>query len=173
MAKRKPKDKFLYSVKVRKELIDYSPEYLKDLKANHPEEYEYLAKFIDEYVNANVLKTKSKKRKDGTTIYGSGKVRKGQLHNTAELAKDVYDANNRRNNDVLGVARANRLMNDIDTEVQQKDGWYVTNPELTEDAMISDIDENEQVLSKEEFLELKDNLTPEMLLFYLALYELE
>lgn len=183
MAKRKLKrnirTKSLYpknQTKVRQELLDYPPEYLQDLKDNHPEEYLYLAQFTDEWVGGAISKVGTKKRKDGTTIYNSGKVAPGHLHSTTALAKDVMDRNNRRNNDILGVSKVNNLASDVVTELNSNDGWYVTRPEYTEDALIAQLDEkntDDAVLSREEFLEIKDKLTPEMLTFYLALYDLE
>lgn len=146
--------------KVRRELLDYDAAYLKDLKKNHPEEYLFLAQFTDEWAGANVRKTKA------------GKVRTGHLHNTDALAKDVYTRNNNRNNDVLGISRANNLAFDVVTELNKNDGWYVTNPELTEDAAISNMESTEpqEILSYEEYLKLRNNMTEEMILFYETLY---
>ncbi len=161
--KKNIRTKSLYAAnmpKVRREFLDYDPEYLKFLKKHHPEEYLYLAQFVDEWVGANIRKSKK-----------TGRVLPGHLHNTAELAKERYDANNRRNNDVLGVARANNLANDVINELQRNDGWYITDTNLTENALISEIEEknnDENILSKEEFDKIKDQLNPEMLLFYLV-----
>lgn len=146
--------------KVRKELLDYDPEFLRKLQKEDPKAYEYLAAFTDEYVGAAISKTKA------------GKVKAGYLHNTNELAKDRYDANNRRNNDVLGVTKANNLMTNIESELRSNDGWYITNAELTENAIIEKIDsENEnELLSYEEYLELRETMTEEMILFYESYY---
>lgn len=146
--------------KVRKELLDYDPEFLKKLKKQDPKAFEFLAAFTHEYVDAAISKTKA------------GKVKAGYLHNTPELAKDRYDANNRRNNDVLGVTKANNLMTDIESELRSNDGWYITNTELTENAIIEKIDnENEsELLSYEEYLELRETMTEEMILFYESYY---
>lgn len=164
------------NTRVRSELLDYDPEWLKWLKENHPDEYLYYAQFMDEWVGGAIEKTGTKKRKDGTTIYNSGKVAPGHIHNTQELAKDVMDRNNRRNNDVFGVSRANNLMSDVVSELDKNDGWYITQPKLTEDALISQIEEKQEddsILSYKEYLKVKDQLTPEMLVFYMSIYELD
>lgn len=141
--------------RTRKELMDY--DYLNKL---NPEELAYLGKFTDEYVGAAVVKTKT------------GKVKRGQLHNTKELAKDCYDRNNWRNNDVLGVTKANFLLSDINNELDNNDGFYITNPELTEDAIIQGMEDkdNSTILSYNEYQKLKHSMTPEMVLFYEAIY---
>lgn len=160
-----------YQTRSRKEFIDY--DYIKDLSED---EKKLLAQFTDEYYGGAVHKTKSRIRKDGTTVYGSGKIRSGHLHNTDELAKDCYDRNNRQNNDVLGITKANHLVKELTQELADKDGWYITNAELTEEALLSNIEKNETeeaYLSREEFEAVRDSLTPEMLVFYLALYDLE
>lgn len=159
--KKKPRNPLAASdaPRTRKELLDY--DYLKKLS---PEELEYLAKFTDEYVGASISKTKS------------GRVKKGHLHNTKELAKDCYDRNNRRNNDVLGVTKANFLLSEINNELDKNDGFYITNPELTEDAIIQGIEDNDSddsILSYNEYQKLKYNMTPEMILFYESIYEEE
>lgn len=158
-----------YAPKVRKELLDYDPEFLRKLKKENPEDYKYLAQFIDEYVGGSVSKK------------SNGTVKPGHLHSTKELAKDVYKKNNDRNNDVLGVSRANNLASDVITELQKNDGWYITNAGLTEEAIISQFEEKESeesILSRKEFKKLKKKIdageaymTPEMLLFYLDLYD--
>jgi hypothetical protein len=147
--------------KVRKELLDYDPKFLRQLEKNDPKAYEFLAAFTHEYVDAAIAKTKA------------GKVKAGYLHNTPELAKDRYDANNRRNNDVLGVTKSNHMLTNIDSELKNNDGFYITNPQLTEDAAINKMDrENEEeLLSYEEYMELRHTMTEEMVLFYEAYYE--
>lgn len=145
--------------RTRKEFIDY--DYIDKLS---PEEKKELAQFTDEYYGGAVSK------------YENGRVKKGHLHDTIKMAKDCYDRNNRQNNDVLGVTKANYLVSEITQELKNKDGWYVTNPELTEDAIVSQMDKQETedaYLTREEFEEVRDNLTPEMLVFYLAMYDLE
>lgn len=109
-----------YAPKVRRELLD--ADYLQKLS---PEELAWYNQFIDEYVGASVKKNKN------------GSVKKGHLHNTKALAKDCYDRNNLRNNDVLGVSKANGLLHDI---YNQEDGWYITQTGLQEDALIAEID---------------------------------
>lgn len=147
-----------YQPRTRKELIDY--DYIDKLS---PEEKELIAQFTDEYYGGAVGKTKT------------GRIKAGHIHNTKALAKDCYDRNNRQNNDVLGVSKANSLVSEITQELNNKDGWYITNSELTEDALIASIEntENESELTREEFEQIKDQLTPEMLLYYLSIYDLE
>lgn len=147
-----------YQPRVRKELIDF--DYIKSLS---PEDKLWLAQFVDEYIGANV-----RKRKDG-------KVKSGHLHNTEELAKKCYDANNFRNNDVYSVTKANHLLSDIQNSIDKNDGWYVTNSGLTEDALLSEIDENteNELLSLEEFKKLKKNMSKDMIEFYNKYYKLK
>lgn len=149
-----PKDQ----TRVRKELLDYDPKFLKDLKENHPEEYRYLAQFTDEWAGGAVSKDEN------------GKVKKGYLHKTHALAKDVYDRNNWRNNDVHGVSKANSLLTNIENKLKDEDGWYIKNPNLTEDALNMKIDQVVEVLSWEEYQDLKFNMTEEMILFYETYY---
>lgn len=147
--------------KVRKELLDYDPEFLRKLKKTDPKAYEYLAAFTEEYVGAGIAKNKN------------GSVKRGYLHNTKALAKDRYDANNHRNNDVLGVTKANHILKNVDDELRSNDGWYVNRSELAEMSMITELDRTdneENILSYEEFQKIKKNMTPEMVLFYEAFY---
>jgi hypothetical protein len=97
--------------RVRRELLD--ADYLDTLS---PEDYRWYAQFTDEYVSASVHKD------------DEGNVKPGYLHNTKELAKSVYDANNWRNNDVLSVSKANHLLRPLDM-----------NPEMDNDAEVSNI----------------------------------
>ena len=124
-----------YIPKVRKELLDM--DYLSKLST---EEYRWLAQFMDEYVGANVRKTKG------------GKIKAGHIHNTKELAKDCYDRNNKRNNDVFAIAKANNLLNTMETVIRYENenqnnnsygnsGWKINNPNLIEEAIIHAIDE--------------------------------
>ncbi len=103
----------------------------------------------------------------------AGKVKAGYLHNTTELAKDCYDRNNRRNNDVLGVTKANSLLSEIHNEIDKNDGFYITNPQLTEDALIQrieDKDGDDAILSFDEYQKLKHTMTEEMIIFYESIY---
>jgi hypothetical protein len=148
----------LHQTRTRKELLD--ADYLHKIGE---QELRYYAQFTDEWAGANI-----RKRKDG-------KVKKGHLHNTKELAKDCYDANNRRNNDVLGVSKANNLLQNLDNKLDENDGWLVFNPELTEDSYIEKIESSnteEAILSLEEYKKLKNNLTEEMQNFYKKYYKL-
>jgi hypothetical protein len=144
--KRKVRIKSLYpqhNTKVRKELLD--ADYLKDLD---PETLKWYAQFTDEYVGGAVHKTKN------------GKVKSGHLHNTKALAKQCYDANNRRNIDIYAVTKANHLMSNIDDELSNNDGWYVANPGLDEDAQINNIDNPEEndAMPLEEYILLKSQM---------------
>lgn len=160
------------TTRVRQELLDYDQEWLNSLKDTDPNAYEYYIKFMNEWVNGSVKKVGTRKRKNGTRIYGSGKPAPGSIHNTNELAKKVYDANNARNADLYSVNKANNLLNDVIAEAENNDGWYITNPELTENYLINNMEKKEsEYLTKEEFLSMQDQLTPEMLVFYLALYD--
>lgn len=151
-----------HQTRTRRDYIDYDEQYRKDLKAN-PEAEKFAAQFTDEYYGGAVHKTKD------------GRVKPGHLHKTKEMAKDCYKRNNDQNADLLNVAKANYLVSDIEAELQSRDGWYITNGELTEDALISQLEakESEEYLTLEEFEKVRDQLTPEMLLFYLSLYDLE
>lgn len=143
--------------KVRKDLVEV--DYLRKL---NNEDKRWLAQFTDEYTAGSVQKDKR------------GKVKSGYLHNTKALAKDCYDSNNRRNNDVHGVTRANGLLYDIDQVSNNKDGWYITQVGLTEDALIKKVDQFESskndVLSFEEYEKLKNNLTKRTKEYYELLY---
>ena len=134
-----------FNTKVRRDLLD--ADYINKLT---PDEKRWYAQFIDEYVGGAVEKTKT------------GKVKSGHLHNTKALAKECYDANNRRNVDIMSVTKANRLLSVIDPELDTRDGWYITNPQLTEDSVISGLDkiENEE-LTLAEYITLKNNFNGE------------
>lgn len=153
MAKRKLKKKVrLNSLKathqprVRAELIDY--DYLKKL---NPEDLRWLAQFTDESVGASIEKDKN------------GKVKPGYIHTKPEHVKECYDANNRRNNDVYGVSRANNMTYDIDSKLNQSDGWYITNPNYTEDSLISELDNRNEIEELEliEYFEARDQFVKE------------
>lgn len=145
--KRNVRIKSLYpqhNTKVRKELLD--ADYLKELD---PETLRWYAQFTDEYVGGAVHKNKS------------GTVKAGHIHNTKALAKKCYDANNRRNIDIYAVTKANYLMSNIDDELSNNDGWYVSNPGLDEEAQINNIDnpEDESAMPLEEYILLKNQMT--------------
>lgn len=158
-----------HATKVRKDLLDVD-------YADKLDEYTYLwhVQFTDEYTAGAVQKTKT------------GKVKAGHLHNTPELAKKVYDANNWRNNDIYAVSKANGLLKPIDMtfdenneEVENK---QITNVNLTEMAIISKIDneniesEDDQYLTKREFINLLKSgasIPEEMKEFYKKRYKLE
>jgi hypothetical protein len=144
------------NTKVRREFIDY--DYLKTLP---PDDKEWLAKFNNEYYGAAVSKT------------DTGRVKPGHLHTKKAQAKEIYDDNNRRNNDVLGVSRVNVGLTEINAELDSRDGWYITRPDLQEDAVLTEIDRKaveDDFLSYEEYLELRGNMTLEMLMLYESIY---
>ena len=139
--------------KVRADLIDYDKEFLDDLKKNHPDEYKWLAQFTDEYVGAAI-----QLKKDGTP-------KSGFVHETAEQAKSCFDANNHRNNDVLGVNKANRLTNSLETELEINDGWYINNPEYNELNIVntlSAIPEDDDELTYYEYLDCRNQMNAEL-----------
>ena len=144
---------------MRREFIDY--DYAQELKREDPEALAWLAKFNSEYYGAAISKGKN------------GNVRKRHLHTTNAQAKEIFDDNNRRNNDVLGVTRANALLSAIDYANDSTDGMRLTNLDLQEQATvqtIDDQDESDVLLSIEEYNELKEQLTFEMQMFYESIY---
>lgn len=155
--------------KVRHEFIDYSEEDLRRIKRQDIDAYNYLVQFIDEREGANITKVTYKD--------GRRKVKAGHIHSTNALAKDVYDQNNARNNDVYGVSKINGLLQYGFLYGEHEDHFEKVlsrQPSMYEDAILSSIEKKDNVddiLTKEEYLEMKDLLTPEMLLFYLNLYE--
>lgn len=83
--------------RVRREFVDH--DYVKTLSE---EEKDWLSKFDSEYYGASIKKTKK------------GTIRKEHLHSVDETyAKELYDANNKRNNDVYGVTRINGLLENM------------------------------------------------------------
>lgn len=138
--------KATHNPRTRAELLDY--DYLKKLA---PKDLEWLAQFTNEYTAGAVEKYKSGPKK--------GQVKPGHIHKTAEQAKDCYDRNNWRNNDVYGVTRANNLLYDVQSQIDSGDGWYITKGDLTEQAIISQIDsvlEEDQSFDMLEYLESRD-----------------
>lgn len=127
--------------RVRKELLDY--DYLDKL---NPKELEWLAKFTDEYAGGNI-----KKGKRGPLTR--------HLHRSNKLAKECYDANNRRNNDLYGVTKVNSLLSDLNN-YYVKEEEKISNGNITEDALISQIDEKnalEEALLKESLIDTADD----------------
>lgn len=146
-----------YQTRVRKEFVDF--DYIDKLD---PKTKEWLAQFTDEYVGGAVKKNKS------------GKIAAGHLHNTQELAKECYDTNNRRNNDVYSVTKANGLLFDIKHKYELEETALDVNYALSEDAIIAEIENIEQdILTIDEFINLKANLNPEVRAFYTKHYEKE
>ncbi len=111
-----------YSPKIRRELIDM--DYLDQLSG---EEKEWVHKFIEEYVGADLDYKNLKKN----------------LHNTKKLKKDCTDRNNARNRDMLGFAKANGLT--VSDDQLYDHNLNMSNPDLAEDAMIAYID-NKNIL---------------------------
>ncbi len=168
--------------KVRKELLD--ADYLDKLS---PEDLKWYAQFTDEWTAGAVHKTKQ------------GKVKAGYLHNTPELAKTVYDANNKRNNDVLGVSKANNLLRHIDMQPTSSDDSGnevddIYDTSIVEQSIVAIIDEqkrlneikdktvltedehNEMYLTKTEVMRMIRHgaqIPPDMLKFYKKYYNLE
>lgn len=146
-----------YQTRVRKEFVDF--DYLDKLDYKTKE---WLAQFTDEYVGGAVKKNKS------------GKIAAGHLHNTQELAKECYDSNNHRNNDVYSVTKANGLLHDIKYKIEHEETDLCVNYHLSEDAVIAGIEHIEQdILTFEEFINLKGNLDPEIRTFYVQHYKKE
>jgi len=79
-----------YNLKIRQELIDY--DYLNKLDEK---ERAWLNKFTEEYTNASFNTDKP-------------------LHKTKKRVKDCYTRNNHRNVCILGKAKANNNLQDID-----------------------------------------------------------
>lgn len=131
--------------RVRREFND--ADYLRKLP---PDVLRYYAQFTDEYLNGSIRKDKM------------GRVVKGHLHNTNELAKKCSDANNYRNNDLFSVGKANNFVHEIDPLIDARDGWYITNKELTEEALISQLDSGEQneELSFKEYIKVREHMLP-------------
>jgi hypothetical protein len=115
--------------RVRREFID--ADYLNKLSET---ELEWYSKFIDEYVGANIKKSKKVNR-----------VLTRHLHRTNEQAKQIFDMNNRRNNDVYGVTKINGLLSDIDTVKGYGEIGRLHNPDLVEDALIAMIDNQDSL----------------------------
>lgn len=112
---------------MRAEYIDF--DYTKTL---NPEEQAWLAQFSGEYYGASIDVKADKSR-----------PYKSAIHQTMAQVKKARDANNHRNNDVYGANRANGLLFDVQSP-DIKDGWWLTNSGLTEDAIIANIDSGEQ-----------------------------
>ncbi len=102
------------NLKTRFELIDY--DYVDELSE---EEKEWLNKFTEEYVNANL----------------DSKNLKKNLHKSKKLKKDCYDRNNSRNRDILTRAKAQGKDIDFHGLENELSGF-------SEDQMIDKIDKS-------------------------------
>lgn len=153
--------------RVRKELLD--ADYLDKLSKD---ELKWYAQFTDEWTAGAVSKT------------SSGTVKRGHLHKSNQLAKELYDANNRRNNDVHGVTQANHLLMELNMVIGEKnedlERRMVSNVDLTELAVISGIDRDqvsdEEILTRYQFLKLIKGgvFVPEdVKLFYIEYYKIK
>lgn len=120
--------------RVRQEMFD--ADYVHKLSA---EDKAFYGQFISEYYGASIQKINVKVKRKGKKSLTYKKVKAGHLHSTNALAKDCMDANNRRNNDLFGVTRANGLIGNISDE---SDEWYKDrNLGLSEDALIEYLDD--------------------------------
>lgn len=153
--------------RVRRELLD--ADYLTKLSK---EEYLWYAQFTDEWTNAAIEKT------------SDGKVKRGHIHTTNEMARNIYDANNKRNNDVYTVTKALNLMSELDVRVGENNDYIesrqVSNTNLTETALIADLERADlkdiEYLTKREFIKMVKNgasIPKEMYNFYIDFYKLE
>lgn len=145
-----------FNPRVRQEVWD--ADYVHTLP---PAEKAWYLKFMSEYANAslelvkdplieeyakenNLMYKRAKTEMKGggyTPIKSEGKPKKGHIHKTKAQAKSIFDANNNRNNDLLGVTKINGLLEgDIHDLANKKDIWIESNPQSTEDAIIELID---------------------------------
>ena len=66
------------------------------------------------------------------------------------MAKSCYDANNKRNNDLFGVTKANGLLSfDLPTIVQNGKDSISNNTNLTEEAMVAYLDNKDKLESED------------------------
>jgi hypothetical protein len=116
----------LYMPRVRREFVDH--DYVSQLS---PSEKDWLSKFDSEYYGASIKKTKK------------GTIRKEHLHSVNDgYAKQLYDANNKRNNDLFGVTRINGLLENIEG---QHDGIGIADYTKSEDAMVALINQKQEL----------------------------
>jgi hypothetical protein len=112
--------------RVRREFVDH--DYVSQLS---PSEKDWLSKFDSEYYGASIKKTKK------------GTIRKEHLHSVNDgYAKQLYDANNKRNNDLFGVTRINGLLENIEG---QHDGIGIADYTKSEDAMVALINQKQEL----------------------------
>lgn len=151
-----PEKKF-FNPRSRQDLWD--ADYLDKLS---PEELAWYKKFNFEYANATIDLNKDplieeyarvnnlKYRRAKTEMIGGGytpkknegKPKKGHIHKTREQAKEIFDNNNKRNNDLFGVTKINGLLKyDVHTLSNNTDIWHETDPNVTEDTLIRMLDE--------------------------------
>jgi hypothetical protein len=117
----------IYMPRVRREFVDH--DYVKQLT---DAEKDWLSKFDSEYYGASIKKTKK------------GTIRKEHLHSQDDsYAKQLYDANNKRNNDLYGVTRINGLLENIDG---QNDGIGLADYTKSETAMVELINQKQEAI---------------------------
>lgn len=140
-----------FNPRTRQELWD--ADYLDKLS---PEDRAWYMKFMSESVNASLSLVKDpmieKYAKVNKVAYRTARIemkgggyepiktegcpKKGHLHTKKSHAKEIYDANNNRNNDLLGVTRINGLLEgDIHGIATKTDIWHETDPNTTEETL--------------------------------------
>jgi hypothetical protein len=112
--------------RVRKELVDM--DYLKDLSEK---DRQWIEKFSREYYGGS-LNTESPRK---------------NLHKSKAKIKECFDRNNKQNNDLFGVTKANNLLDHdiIYKKVENTEYIHPSNVKssLTEEALIAYIDNKE------------------------------
>lgn len=121
-----------YMPRVRKEFVDI--DYLKDLPEK---ERRYMEKFLSEYYGGSL----------------SAKEPHKNIHKTKKRIKDCFDRNNRQNNDLFGVTKANGLLDNDAIYKKDTEKEYVhpanQSSNITEDSLIEYID-NKELLEYDE-----------------------
>lgn len=104
-----------YMPKVRQEYLDM--DYINKLSN---EEKKFLNKFIEEELNASFKKSN-----------------RSNLTKDPKKRKEIYNRNNARNRCLYGISKANNRLND---NINPSEIDTINNPQLTEDALIANID---------------------------------
>lgn len=105
--------------RVRREFIDM--DYIDSLSN---EEKKWLSEFVSEYYGASFSKDED------------GNWKKDYMHKSKTLKKECMDDNNKRNNDVYGVSKANNRLINIDQVIKSDIG-----SDHIENALIEVLDE--------------------------------
>lgn len=158
-------NKKYFNPRVRAEIWDL--DYLESLP---PKEKEYMRKFMGEWANASIVLERdpliqeyseinqiSYNRAKKEMIGGGyklkkkeGNPKKGHLHKTAKEAKEIFDNNNKRNNDLFGVTKINNLLEyDLAGLAMRRDIWHETDPKSTEETLIEYITEKQKIKKKD------------------------